>query len=87
MLAAGSPNSSSPQLNYGDSIFDIRHRFTFTTTYDLPSRKGFAQMLEGWRINSIVTSNRASLEPDTAAGDPVLGSGGSRAMQLGLKLI
>jgi hypothetical protein len=25
--------------------------------------------------------------PDTAASNPVLGSGGSRAMQLGLKLI
>ena len=41
-------------LLYGNSDFDIRHRFTFTTTYALPSRKGFAQLLQGWSLNSAV---------------------------------
>jgi hypothetical protein len=49
-------NSNAPQLDYGDSNFDIRHRFTFTTTYSIPGISGFAQMLQGWRINSIVTA-------------------------------
>src|SRR5262249_6585258 len=35
---------------------DLRHRFTFATTYDLPSKRGFAQMLEGWTVNSIFTA-------------------------------
>lgn len=44
-----------PNLLYGNSVFDITHRFTLSVTYDLPGRKGFAQMLEGWSLNSIVT--------------------------------
>ncbi len=49
-------NSNEPQLDYGNSNFDIRQRFTFTTTYSLPSRDGFGQMLKGWQINSIVSA-------------------------------
>jgi hypothetical protein len=40
---------------YANSMFDITHNFTFSTTYALPGRKGFAQMLEGWSLNSVVT--------------------------------
>jgi hypothetical protein len=35
--------------------YDIRHRFTLSLTYDLPSRKGFGQLLEGWQVTSIVS--------------------------------
>jgi hypothetical protein len=48
-------NGFSPNSYYGNSDFDNRHRFSATVTYALPARKGFAQMLEGWQINSIVT--------------------------------
>jgi hypothetical protein len=48
-------NGFSPRSYYGNSDFDVRHRFTATVTYALPGRKGFAQMLEGWQVNSIVT--------------------------------
>ena len=48
-------NGFAPQSYYGNSDFDLRHRFTATVTYALPGRKGFGQMLEGWQINSIVT--------------------------------
>ena len=44
---------------YGNSDFDIRHRFTFTATYDIPGIRGYAQMLEGWKINTIVTLQSA----------------------------
>ena len=57
-------NSNAPQLEYGNSNFDIRHRFTFTTTYSIPGIKGYAQMLEGWQLNSIVTAQTA--QPWTA---------------------
>jgi len=40
---------------YGNSDFDIRHRFTVSLTYAIPGKKGYAQALEGWEINSIVT--------------------------------
>jgi len=49
-------DSNNPAVERGNSSFDIRHRFTFAVTYDLPSRKGYKQMLEGWRVNSIVTA-------------------------------
>ena len=52
-------DSTNPGLDYGNSNFDIRHRFTLTTTYALPSRKGFGQMLEGWQVNSIVALQTA----------------------------
>jgi hypothetical protein len=40
---------------YGNGDFDIRHRFTLTTTWDIPGKKGLGQILEGWALNSIVT--------------------------------
>jgi hypothetical protein len=48
-------NSRNPGAEYGNSDFDIRNRFTFTASYELPGKKGFAQLLEGWKINSILT--------------------------------
>jgi hypothetical protein len=53
---AGLPqDSTNVGREYGNSDFDIRHRLTLSLTYAVPGRKGFAQMMEGWEINSIVT--------------------------------
>lgn len=38
----------------GDGDYDIRNRFTLSTTYELPSRKSWGQSLEGWQVTSIV---------------------------------
>jgi len=48
-------NSSDPTREYGHSDFDIRHRFTLSATYSIPGRRSFAQSLEGWQVNSIVS--------------------------------
>lgn len=48
-------DSTRPNLQYASSDFDMTHRFTFSTTYLLPGKKGFAQLLEGWQINSVLT--------------------------------
>jgi hypothetical protein len=48
-------NSLDPGAEYSNSDFDVRHRLTVTATYDLPGIKGYAQLLEGWKINTIVT--------------------------------
>ena len=53
--AAQPQDSGRPDLERGNSDLDIRHRFTLSLTYDLPSIKSWAQLLEGWQINSIVT--------------------------------
>lgn len=53
--AAQPQDSGRPDLERASSDLDIRHRFTLALTYDLPEIKAWAQMLEGWQINSIVT--------------------------------
>ena len=52
-------NSQNLAAEYGNSDFDVRHRFTFTATYNIPGIKGFAQMLEGWQVNTIVSLQSA----------------------------
>jgi len=48
-------DSTRPGLERASGDNDIRHRFTLALTYDVPGRKGYAQLLEGWQVNSIVT--------------------------------
>ena len=48
-------NSLDPQGEYGNSDFDIKHRFTLSLTYTLPGKKGYGQLLEGWQVNGILT--------------------------------
>jgi hypothetical protein len=48
-------DSTNPGAEYASSDFDIKHRFTFSLTYNLPGLKSPAQLLEGWSVNSIVT--------------------------------
>ncbi len=52
-------NSLTPKLEYGNSQFDLRHRFTLTGTYFVPGRKAPGQILEGWEINSSVNLSSA----------------------------
>jgi hypothetical protein len=49
-------NNYDPGAERGNSDHDIRHRFTLATTYEMPSRAGYAQLLQGWRLNSIFTA-------------------------------
>jgi len=49
-------DSNNPAAERASADTDIRHRFTFATTYELPSRPGYAQLLQGWRLNSILTA-------------------------------
>jgi len=66
--ANGDWNGSSLPINpfdvrsdYGPSENDVRHRMTLSLTYALPEKKGYAQMLQGWKFNSI--SNLQSALP------------------------
>jgi hypothetical protein len=55
------PDSSHPTAGlYGDSMFDIRHRLTLSTTYAIPGRKGLGQLLQGWELNSVVSLQSSS---------------------------
>jgi hypothetical protein len=48
-------DAHNPSAEYGNSDFDVRHRFTLSLTYAIPGKKGYGQSLEGWEINSIIT--------------------------------
>ena len=52
-------NSQDVAAEYANSDFDVRHRFTLTTSYDIPGKKGFGQMLEGWKLNAVMTFESA----------------------------
>ena len=48
-------NSLDPKAEYDSGDSDVRHRFTLTASYAIPGKKGFGQLLEGWKLNSIVS--------------------------------
>jgi outer membrane receptor protein involved in Fe transport len=54
---AAQPNDSTrPQLEYGDSNFNIPRRLTWNFSYEFPNRGGSWQRLKnGWGLDSIVT--------------------------------
>jgi hypothetical protein len=52
-------NTNNPGAEYGNSDFDVRHRFTITATYNIPGVNGFGQVLKGWQINAIATIQSA----------------------------
>ena len=54
------PDVRCPQCNYGPTPFDIRHRVTIRSTYNVPGVKGYAQMLEGWSIGSVLNLQGAT---------------------------
>ena len=62
-LAGVPPDSNNYSAERGNGDYDIRHRFTLSLTYDLPSKKTRSQMLEGWQVTSIV--NLQTGEPYT----------------------
>jgi outer membrane receptor protein involved in Fe transport len=48
-------NQANPLGEYASGDLDLRHRFTLTGSYAFPGKKGFGQLLEGWKINSVVS--------------------------------
>ena len=47
------------KADYASSDFDIRKPLTSTVTYALPGKTSFGQMLQGWKLTSIVTIQSA----------------------------
>ncbi len=78
-------DSAHPLHEYASSDFDIRHRLTFSGTYVVPGKKSFAQLLEGWQLNTIVTLNGAQPWGPTDAGTDVSGTGDSRIANTGIE--
>jgi Carboxypeptidase regulatory-like domain len=54
-LASVPQNSYDYRADRGNGDYDIRHRFTLSLTYDIPSFRAPWQLGKGWQITSIVT--------------------------------
>jgi hypothetical protein len=55
--AAQPTDSTQPQLNRGNSNFDVRKRITWNFIYQFPNRTGsFQRLTNGWGLNGILTS-------------------------------
>jgi hypothetical protein len=52
-LAGVPPSSLNYNAERGNADYDIRHRFTLSATYELPSKKTRSQMLEGWEVSTV----------------------------------
>ena len=68
-------NSLNPFADYGNSLDDLRHRFTFAPTYQIPGKKAWAQMLEGWELASAFTISSGRPYNLTDSGDDLSGTG------------
>jgi hypothetical protein len=72
------------RLNYGNSAYDLRHRFTFSPTYLIPGMKSPGQMLEGWSINGIVTlQGGLPWNPSDLTSNDLTGTGENKNTQVG----
>ena len=49
-------DSANPKRDYANSDSDLRHHFSISLTYDIPGKKSWAQLLQGWSVNSTVTA-------------------------------
>jgi hypothetical protein len=59
LYGLGYLDAFNPRLNYGNSDFDIRHRFTFAGTWDIPWLKNASNAfvrtaIGGWGVGTIV---------------------------------
>jgi hypothetical protein len=52
--------ASIRQQLYMATNYDLRHRASFSVTYAVPARDGFAQMLKGWSVNSVLVIQSGS---------------------------
>jgi hypothetical protein len=41
------------ELNYGEAGQDLRHKFSLSPSYSIPSVSGYHGLLEGWKVNGI----------------------------------
>ncbi len=69
---AAPENSRNVGGDYGPSDFDVRHRFVFSSTYDLPFKGN--RLREGWRLGGIF-SIQSGNPLNVVAGAPIAGAG------------
>ncbi len=71
-------NLYNVRADYGNSLDDVRNRATISLTYALPEKKGFARMLEGWKLNSVANIQSALPWFVNDTTDDISGVGGKQ---------
>ncbi len=74
-LADVPQNSQDYAAEKGSGDYDIRHRFTLSATWELPSVHSWGQMLEGWQINTLITAQGGYPMEFYDASDDFTGTG------------
>jgi hypothetical protein len=74
--AALPSNLFNVRSDYGNSIDDVRHRMTLSVSYALPQKGSFAQLLQGWKLNSVANIQSALPWSVTDTTDDISGVGG-----------
>ena len=68
-------DTNNPALTYGSGVEDLRHHFTFSPTYLIPSVKSPAQMLQGWSVSGIVNLQTGLPWTPSDTSNDLLGTG------------
>ena len=68
-------DSNNFNAERGNGDYDIRHRFTFSLTYELPNWKAPAQLASGWTVTSIVNLQTGEPVTFTDFSDDISGTG------------
>jgi len=70
------PDKNNLRLLYGNSAGDLRNRFTFSPSYNIPGFKSPAQMLQGWSVSGIlVLQSGQHWSPNDTSSTDYLGTG------------
>jgi hypothetical protein len=63
-------NNLDPHADYGPAASDHRHHFSVTANYAIPGKKGYGQLLQGWKINSaFVVMSGTTWNPSAGSQD------------------
>ena len=70
------PDKNNLRLLYGNSAGDLRNRFTFSPSYNIPGIKSPGQMLQGWTVSGIlVLQSGQHWSPNDTSSTDYLGTG------------
>ena len=68
-------NSQNPNSEYGNSDWDLRHRFALSLTYAIPGKKTRGQFLNGWELTGAYLLQSSFPWISTDSADDISGTG------------
>ena len=72
-------NNLNPDADYGPAGSDHRHHFSLSANYTLPAKKGYGQLLSGWKLNTALVALSGTPSTPTAASLDISKTGDKKA--------